>query len=177
MPGELPKHDLPHYLVETKWSRCATIKGQSSVSVPKAGWHWNSTAEFALAPGVSCFSAGKSYAHGGISLQECLLGDLMVEPSLEDSDRTALIKHIGWRGLRCRVAVEPADTRLSLDLRSKPGSAGSSIALSPKPLDSVGNASLVVEDDDLAGTSTAVVVLDVDGRVLAKQTTTVGGED
>ncbi len=177
MPGSLPKHKLPHYLVESKWSRCASIKGQSKVSVPKAGWHWNPAAEFAVAPGVSCFSAGKAYAHGGVSLQECLLADLTVEPSLEESKLTATIKQIEWRGLRLRVGVEPADTRLSIDLRSKPNSADSSIALSAKQLDDAGNASLVVEDDDLVGTIAAVVVLDIDGRVLTKQTTTVGGDE
>ncbi|RMD62817.1 MAG: BREX-1 system phosphatase PglZ type B, partial [Planctomycetota bacterium] len=31
VPGGLPRHDLPRYLVECKWSRCAAIKGDSKV--------------------------------------------------------------------------------------------------------------------------------------------------
>lgn len=177
MPGGLPKHDLPHYLVECKWSRCAAIKGHSHVSVPKAGWHWNPSAEFAAAPGASCFSAGNEYAHGGISLQECLIADLTVRPSEEGGGGAASITDIQWFGLRCRVAVAPPDTSLSVDLRTKPGAATSSIAVSTRRLDGDGKAGLVVEDDDLFGSVAVVVVLDAQGRVLTKRPTTVGGED
>ena len=36
-------------------------------------WSW-----IALAPGISCFVAGKEYAHGSLSLQECLVPELKV---------------------------------------------------------------------------------------------------
>ena len=177
MPNGLPKEDLPHYLTESKWSRCATIKGQSRVSVPKAGWHWNPTAEFACAPGAACFVKGKDYAHGGISLQECLIADLTVRPSEEGGASTASITDIRWLGLRCRVTVAPPDTSLSIDLRTKPNASTSTIAVSTKRLDGDGKAGLVVEDEDLSGSVAVVVVLDAEGRVLTKRPTTVGGED
>ncbi|GAB4384144.1 MAG: BREX-1 system phosphatase PglZ type B [Phycisphaerales bacterium] len=177
VPGGLPKHDLPRYLVECKWSRCATIKGESKVHVPKAGWHWNHLAEFALAPGVCCFSAGHEYAHGGVSLQECLIADLLVQPTEEASAASASIREIQWLGLRCRVTVEPAKSSWCVDLRTKPANPSSSVAVSPKRLDENGGAGLVVADEDLAGTAAMLVVLDAEGRVLTKQPTTVGGED
>jgi len=176
VPGGLPKHDLPHYLAACKWSRCAVIKGNSKPNVPTAGWHWNSSAEFALAPGSSCFTAGREYAHGGVSLQECLIVDLTVQPADDGAARTVSIVDMQWRGLRCRATVQPADTSLSVDLRTKPAVAASTIAISSKRLDENGRVGLVVENEDLAGSAAALVVLDSKGKVLVKQMTTVGGD-
>lgn len=177
VPGGLPRHDLPRYLVECKWSRCAAIKGDSKVAVPTAGWHWNQSAEFALPPGVSCFSAGHEYAHGGVSLQECLIADLLVKPAAEASAAGASVVDVQWLGMRCRVTVEPANTAWSIDVRTKPASPNSSVAVSAKRLDESGKGGLVVEDEDLAGAAAVAVVLDPEGRVLTKRPTTIGGED
>ena len=119
MPGNLPKTDLPHYLASSRWSRCATIKGGSQVSVPKAVWHWNTDEEFALAPGVDCFAKGNAYAHGGVSLQECLIADMTVEPANTTTEKVVEIKEVKWANLKCRVTVEPADPTWSVDIRTK----------------------------------------------------------
>ena len=73
VPGGMPKVQLPKYLAESRWSRCASIKDSSHVEVPIAGWSWNPQERFAYAPGVHCFVVGQEYAHGGASLQECLI--------------------------------------------------------------------------------------------------------
>ncbi len=73
VPGGMPKVQLPKYLAESRWSRCASIKDSSHVEVPVAGWSWNPQERFAYAPGVHCFVAGQEYAHGGASLQECVI--------------------------------------------------------------------------------------------------------
>ena len=177
MPGGLPKHDLPKYLTESKWSRCATIKGQSKVAVPKAAWHWNRAAEFASAPGISCFSAGQEYAHGGISLQECLIPDLTVEPVEGAGGPKASIVEVQWLGLRCRVIVDPPDTTLQVDVRTKPNAVDSSIVSSVKTVGDDGKAGVVVENEELEGTAAAVVLVDASGRLVAKHQTTVGGDD
>lgn len=177
MPGGLPRHDLPTYLTESKWARCATIKGQSKVSVPTAPWHWNQSAEFAVAPGIRCFSAGHEYAHGGISLQECLIPDLLVRPVQEARGPKASIVDVQWLGLRCRVVVEPPDSGLQVDIRTKPNAAESSIVVALKPVGADGKSGVVVEDEELAGTAAVVVLLDSSGRPIAKHQTTVGGED
>ncbi|MBP7937487.1 MAG: BREX-1 system phosphatase PglZ type B [Phycisphaerae bacterium] len=177
MPGGLPRHDLPKYLTESKWSRCATIKGESKVTVPKAGWHWNRAAEFASAPGISCFSAGQEYAHGGISLQECVIPDLTVEPVGGAGGPKASIVDVQWLGLRCRVTVDPPDTTLQVDVRTKPNAADSSIVATLKPVGDDGKAGVVVEDEDLQGTAAVVVLIDASGRLVAKHQTTVGGDD
>lgn len=177
MPGNLPKQELPHYLTESKWSRCARIKGESQVTVPRASWTWNPSAEFACAPGISVFSHGYAYSHGGISLQECLIPDLMIEPSDDGPSIKAEISEIQWRGQRVRVHVDPADTSLRVDLRTSPGSPSSSIAVEVRDLESDGKASLLVENEDLIGSAVVVVVLDGRGRIVGKQSTIVGGEE
>ncbi len=87
---------------------------------------------------------------------------------------SARITEVKWVGQRCRVTVEPADPAVRVDLRTKPNAPDASIAGSVKALDAEGRASLVVENEDLAGTAAVVVLLDNAGRVLARQPTTVG---
>lgn len=85
------------------------------------------------------------------------------------------IASVQWLGLRCRVTIKPAAGGLSAVLRGKANDAKSGICAA-KPFDSEGRAGLVVENEDLAGTATTLVVLDQSGRAVGKQPTTVGGE-
>ena len=62
-------------------------------------------------PGIGAFMANTEYAHGGISLQECVIPELIVERGEEAV--TATITEISWRGMRCRVAVEIQRRRLA----------------------------------------------------------------
>ncbi len=41
VPGGMPKVQLPKYLAESRWSRCASIKDSSHVKCHVAGWSWN----------------------------------------------------------------------------------------------------------------------------------------
>ena len=75
------------------------------------------------------------------------------------------------------MTVEPPNSTWSVDVRTKPASAASSVAVSAKRLNESGRGGLVVEDEDLAGTAAVLVVLDAEGRVLTKRPTTIGGED
>ena len=174
LPGGLPKVDLPRYLVTTRWSRCAAIAGASRVEVPTVPWYWNAHEQVAVGPGVACFVANTEYAHGGLSLQESLVPIVRVTAG---TDRTATpsIADVTWLGLRCRVRVEGA-AGLSVALRTQVGNADSTIG-APKPLDEDGAASLLVADDELESATAAVVVLDANGQVVARQSTIVGGED
>jgi hypothetical protein len=173
MPGGLPKCDLPGFLVASRWSRCAVIKGESKVNVPKATWHWNPLTEVAVAPGIQSFVAGQEYAHGGLSIQECLIPDLKI--SLTGvSKGTASIKHAEWQRLRCRVTVEPACAGIIIDLRTKAGLPNTSLVSSPKSTDSQGQVTLFVPDEDYAGTAAFVVAVGADGELLSKRPTTIG---
>ena len=174
-PGGLPKVQLPKYLAESRWSRCAAIKDTSHVDVPVSGWSWNPQERFAHAPGAHCFVAGQEYAHGGVSLQECLVPILTFNASVAAAGPIVKVSEIQWIHQRCRVTVEPAVGGLLADLRTKPNVAGSSIT-EPKPLDAEGKAALLVADDSLEGTTISLVIVDATGRVICKEATTVGGD-
>ena len=174
LPGGLPKVDLPRYLVTTRWSRCAVVKGASQVEAPTVPWHWNSQERVAVGPSTACFVANMEYAHGGLSLQECLVPVLRVTAGAGSAARPS-ITSVAWVGLRCRIQVEGADG-LVVALRTQVGNADSTLG-EPKRLDEGGAASLLVADDGLEGASAVVVVLDANGQVMARQSTIVGGED
>jgi hypothetical protein len=174
MPGGLPKCDLPGYLVASRWARCAAIKGDCKVSVPKAHWHWNSLAEAAVAPDVSAFVAGQEYAHGGLSIQECLIPLLTIRLSERRKTLDVRVKEVLWQRLRCRITVEPSIEGLRVDLRTKVNVPNSTLAAVPKETDSSGQASLLIPNEDYAGMAATIVVLDKAGNVLTKQATTIG---
>ena len=64
---------------------------------------------------------------------------------------------------------------MSLDIRLQAGNAASSIVLGIKPLRDDGTASVVVEDEDMAGQQAFIVLLDEDGSLAAQSATVVGG--
>ena len=175
VPGGMQKVELHKYLAESRWSRCASIKDGSHVEVPVASWSWNPQARFAYGPGVHCFVAGQEYAHGGASLQECMVPVLTFIPAGAPTGAVVTVSEVQWVGLRCRVTAEPAADGLLADLRTKPNVAGSSLT-NPKALDADGKAALLVADDSLEGTMVSLVILDASGRVVSKEATTVGGD-
>lgn len=177
LPGGLPRIDIPHYLVETRWTRCGPLKLGSKVELPTVPWHWNPDITVVLAPGIGSFWANTEYSHGGLSLQECVVLDLVVHPGSSGGD-AAVIESVRWTGLRCRVSVTGAGTGWRVDLRTKATDPATSLALDAEPqlIGKEGDVSLVVDDPDYEGTAAVVVLLDSNGRVVAKQNTTVGGE-
>ena len=176
LPGGLPKVDLPKYLTQSRWARCASIEGDSTVRVPTVPWYWNAAERVAVGPGIACFGAGNEYAHGGLSLQESLVPVLRVTAGAASAAVVASITAVTWVGLRCRVRIDPARPGLSVDLRTHVNDVESSTS-EPRQVDSEGAASLLVADDELEGTPAAVVVLDTNGQVIARQSTIIGGED
>jgi hypothetical protein len=175
MPGGLPKSELPKHQAETRWGRCAVLKDTAHGTPLTFGWDWCKDVQVAYAPGVSCFIAGAEYAHGGISLQECLVPVLLLDCAGATSQVASVtIQSVMWKGLRCTVVVEGAALGERADIRTKAALASSSLAASAKPL-AGGKASLAVADDEHMGAAAVVVVLGANGEVLQKQATTVGG--
>ncbi len=174
-PDGLPTAELPKHLTASKWARCAAIKGESQVPVPTAAWSWNPSEQFATPNGAACFNTGGSYsyAHGGISLQECLTPVLVVSGGA-GGPPAAAITEISWKGLRCNLEVSGATAGLQADLR-RDAAGGPSVATSAKPIDD-GGARLLVEDDELEGAVVVAVLISPEGRVVAQRRTVVGGE-
>eukprot|EP00456_Euglypha_rotunda_P034491 TRINITY_DN26605_c0_g1_i1.p1 TRINITY_DN26605_c0_g1~~TRINITY_DN26605_c0_g1_i1.p1 ORF type:complete len:210 (+),score=29.75 TRINITY_DN26605_c0_g1_i1:314-943(+) len=178
MPGGLPKTELPSSLTENAWGRCAAIKAGAHTDERLYPWYWNVHQEFALADGISCYRAGMEYAHGGLSLQECLTLELDVSASERKGDYNAIqISDVTWKGQRCRVVLNGEPSGLFLDLRTQAGNAATSLAKAVRPFKEDGTSSLIVEDEEVNGRAAVVVVIDGDGRLVAQQPTVVAGED
>ncbi len=172
LPGGLPKVDLPKHLTASRWARCAVVAGGASPAVTRAPWHWNGSQWFATAPGIACFNKSEEYAHGGLSIQECLTPDLLVERTGEAAV-AATITSITWRGLRCLVEVGLRGGPVTADLRLERPS-GASVAATPKTVEADGSVSLVLAGDENEAASLVLVLLDDSGRILTHKQTRVG---
>lgn len=172
MPGGLPKVELPRHLTESRWSRCAVITAGATPDAMRAPWHWNPAEWFASAPGVACFKSSEEYTHGGLSLQECLTPDLLVERSA-GAILVASIKSITWRGMRCLVEATAKGSGVSADLRLQTPN-GQSVSAIAKAVESDGSVSLVLADDEHESASLVLVLISADGQILAQRTTRVG---
>ncbi len=174
LPGGLPKVDLPAYLTETKWARCAVVQGAMPSGMPVFSWYWNPHVQVVSPPGIGVFFAGIDYAHGGVSPQECVVPELVVERGMEVA--RARIQGVSWRGMRCRVSVETNAPGVKVDLRLKPREEATSIVVAAKELDESGQASVAVDDDRHEGAAAMVVLLDSGGQILDQKPTQVGEE-
>ncbi len=180
LPGGLPKVELPKFLTETRWGRCATLKKTATPDAVTVPWTWSAEHRVAVARGIACFKHGTEYTHGGLSVQECVVPSLVVRAAARKEGRIS-IKSIAWKRLVCKVVVEGEPLGHSADLRGKAADPGTSLLADPeerkaRPVGTDGAATLFA-DDTHQGAAAVVVLLDAEGRVVAKEPTTVGGEE
>ena len=174
LPGDLPKETLPHYLAETRWGRCASLKEEVKSHRLTVPWHWNPDVRIAMAPGIQVHRNGIGYAHGGISVQECVVPRITVRRG--DEEVGARVASVEWLRLRCRVQVEHPSAGLRVDLRRRVQDPASTVALKPKPVKEDGSVSLAVPDVSNEGEPVHVVLLD-DETVIHTHSTTVGRDE
>lgn len=175
VPGGLPKSELAKHQAETRWGRCAVLKDMAHGTELTFGWDWCKDVQVAYAPGVSTFIAGSEYAHGGLSLQECLVPVLSLKPMAAKAGLVqATIRKVSWMRLLCSVEVESDTAGLTVDIRTKPALASSTLLSKVKPVED-GKVKLMVPNDEDMGSAAVVVVLGPNGEVIQKQATTVGG--
>jgi len=174
VPGGLPKNEnLPVAVTEAKKGRCARVKDGAVLSIPTVPWHWDHNVRIAIAPGISCFEANKTYEHGGVSPQECIVPRLNVgRPGPATSGAT--ITNSKWRGLALVVEFEGLPDGVTVDLRTGAGDPASSIADMGRVTGGKGKVILLVGDEDLEGQQAQLVVIGVDGSLLLQRATTVG---
>jgi hypothetical protein len=173
LPGGLPKTTLHAGLTETRWGRCALIKENASTNLMHLPWRWNPSTFIAYAPGISFFKANVEYAHGGISLHECLIPVMTVEGANMNKE-AAEIKNIKWVNLRCNIQTTVVIGSFTVDIRTKFNDPQTSIVLSRDKKIQGDSVSLLVDDgaEDQAAT---IVLLDEQERILDRKPTTVGG--
>lgn len=174
LPGGLPKTPLNAGLTETRWGRCALIKEGAASSLLHLPWRWNPSIFIAYAPGISFFKANEEYAHGGISVHECLVPTMMVEnPNVQNI--LADIKVVKWVNLKCAINTSDVPDGFMVDIRTKYNDAKSSIVLS-KNKTLQGNTVTLMVDDAAEHQAATIVLMDENERILDKKTTTVGGD-
>ncbi|MCK9404662.1 MAG: BREX-1 system phosphatase PglZ type B [Chitinophagaceae bacterium] len=174
LPGGLPKTQLNAGLTETRWGRCALIKEGAKTDLLHLPWRWNPAIYIAYAPGISFFMANQEYAHGGISLHECLVPTMIIEnPNVLNIE--VEVKAVKWVNLKCTVQTSDVPDGYSIDIRTKYNDAKTSIVLSQnKALR--GNSVTLMVDDSAEFQAAIIVLLDENERILDKKPTTVGGD-
>ena len=172
MPKGLPKEELPKFLTATRWRRCAVVKPNATVKLPGFAWFWADDIRIACPPGIGVFMSGVEYDHGGLSLQECVVPQIVIR-SGGTATVSAKIESYKWAGLRCRVKVIGDFGGSVVGLRDKAADASSSIAV-PKAVAKDGSVSLVVTNESREATATMLVLLDHAGNILDKSPVTVG---
>ncbi len=174
LPGNLPKTDLPEHLTLLRKGRCARLKEGSNTDQQIMPWYWDNEAFIALAPNISCYEAGKEYEHGGLSPQECIVPVITVSQQYGARSQPISIENVSWRGLRCTITVTGTTSGMKVDIRTKAGDPNTSLT-KPKPPNSDGTVSILVEDDDRMGEAALIVILDSDGKPMKQIPTTIGG--
>jgi hypothetical protein len=172
LPGGLPKEELKKDLTETRWGRCALIKEGAPCSLLHLPWRWNPGTFIAFAPGISFFKKNEEYAHGGISLQECLLPVLVIE-NLTTSNNTARITDAKWVGLTCRITTTDAQDGYKVDIRTKFNDPSTSVLLSANR-SVIENKITLMVDDTAENQSVVVVLIDGNDRIIDKKLTLAG---
>ena len=173
MPGGLPKAELPEHLTEVRKGRCARLKEGSRPDQQVLSWHWDRTVRIAVAPGIHCYEAGKEYEHGGLSPQECVVPILTATGRV--SLATVTISEVRWRRLRCNITIEGSAVGARVDIRTKGGDLATTLAMGGKELGDQAEVFLLVEDAEHEDKAALVVVVGLDGTVLAQTSTIVGG--
>lgn len=172
LPGGLPKTQLNEGLTETRWGRCALIKEGAKSDLLRLPWRWNPSIFIAYAPGISFFKANREYAHGGISIQECLLPIIIVENSV-GTGLAPKIKTVKWVNLKCAIETENTGVGCSVDIRTKFSDETTSIVISRIKTVTDNKGSLMVSDD-MESQAATIVLIDDNGRIRDKQATTIG---
>lgn len=173
LPCGLPKTPLNAGLTETRWGRCALIKEGVNTDLLHLPWQWNPSIFIAYAPGISFFMANQEYAHGGISLQECLVPTMIIEnPQMKIS--AAKIAEVKWVNLKCTILTSEANNDFTVDVRTKYNDENTSVVESRKKYIEENKGVLMVSDE-AEGKAALIVLMDETGRILDKKLTTIGG--
>lgn len=175
LPGGLPKCSLDAHESDVKWGRCAVLKPTTTGAggMPTLPWRWNSAVTIVAAPGAAVFYKGSDYAHGGLSLHECLTPDLLVSKGKAAAQPVGVT--VAWKGMRCVVKATAGFEGLRVDIRRKASDPATSLVDQVKIFSADGSASVLVANHELAGDAAHVVLLDGSGVVLHSQMHPIGG--
>ena len=180
LPGGLPKVELPQHLTvggANRKARCGRLDEGAASTMQTVPWTWDPMVAIAVPPGSSAFEAGQVYEHGGLSAQECVTPLLVVRAKTGPAVAPAVLSiSVRWRGLRAVATVTGAPSGASIDLRRKAGDPTTTVAQATAELDADGSGRLLVEDEDLIGTTVFAVLLDANATVVGQTMIEVGAD-
>ena len=171
VPGGMPCEKLPKDHIETRWGRCAVLKDGVPSELLHLPWFWNESVMIAYAPGISFFKANNEYAHGGVSLQECLVP--VIDIHIEGAAMKRISMDIKWTGLRCNIDIQGAPENARIEIRTKHTDEKTAIT-EPKSIKRDGKVTLFIEDAEYENTAAFIVITDINGNVLEKRQTIIG---
>ena len=173
MPGGLPSSKIVKDLTVARCGRCAYIKEGVKTELNQLPWEWNPSVYIAYAPGISFFRKNEEYAHGGISLQECIVPEIMIHIEKEATVNAKISSH-RWVGLRCQIETENTPDGFLVDIRTKYNDEKSSVVISSVKPVSENKCSLMV-DDSAIDSAAFIVLTNEKGKIIDKANTTIGG--
>jgi hypothetical protein len=173
LPGGLPKASLHKDLVETRWGRCALIKEGVSTDLLHLPWTWNPHTYIAFAPGISFFKKNEVYAHGGISLHECLTPRITIKAKSGADQANGSIDSFEWRGMRLYVRTLGANEQYSMDIRTKFDEPKSSVIIKASWKDD--NQMNIMVNSDYEGQAATLILLNESGIIIDKKLLQIGG--
>lgn len=173
LPGGLPKEKLHKDLAETRWGRCAEMKKGAVTDNLQLPWTWNPNEFIAYAPGISFFKKNEEYAHGGISIHECMTPLITIKIKEQINSTKALIEGYKWIGMRLRVkTIGTLGNGFNIDVRSNRANEDSSIVMG-----SIKHNELdwkVMVDGDFEGQAGYLVLLNSEGIIVDSKLIEIG---
>lgn len=172
LPGGLPSSKIVKDITVARCGRCAYIKEGVKTELNQLPWEWNPSVYIAYAPGISFFRNNEEYAHGGISLQECIVPEIKILVEKEDLINAKIASH-RWVGLRCQIETKNTPDGFLIDIRTKYNDEKTSIVLTTGKVISGNKCSLMV-DDSAIDSAAFIVLTNEKGKIVDKVNTTIG---
>ncbi|MDX0695437.1 BREX-1 system phosphatase PglZ type B [Sinorhizobium medicae] len=177
IPGGLPKAAIATSTLETTaWSRVALLSGGAAPEAATLPWTFDASVRIAVPPGVRAFRAGEAYAHGGVSLQECVVPEILVGDvpvSALGGGADVRIASFAWKRYRLTVTLTRDAPDHEVEVRRSERDQRSRVEA-----ERVGGEGPTLElrvDPDLdEETSVVIVLLDTHGSVVDARKTAIG---
>ncbi len=177
VPGGLPKASIPSSTLQTTaWSRVARLADGAAPEAQTLPWTFDSKVRIAVPPGAHAFRAGESYAHGGVSLQECVVPDILVgdAPGAVPAEGAPVrIESFAWRRYRLSVTLSAEAPDHEVEVRREARDPSSRVAAERTGGEGT-RVDLRVDPDLDEETPVVLVLLDAYGSVVDERKTAIG---